>query len=199
MLLALPLPFTCDHATIIVENAKFKEEISLYVETNEQLEAVIAKYGLNYFPTSSSCNIANTLEENVRLKNELAKFSPPKNNMSLDDLLSKQRSNNKKVGLGYVCKAKKMNIKKNEKPAQEKTKKVNDGGKAPKGKTTNIDHTGLDNPHYVLFKDYYGDVYAEYVGPNNGYAYRGYSIWVPKDLVAIAKEPINRWVPKSST
>jgi hypothetical protein len=24
------------------------------------------------------------------------------------------------------------------------------------------------NPHYVLFQDYYGDVYAKYVGPNDG-------------------------------
>ena len=84
------------------------------------------------------------------------------------------------------------------KPAQEKNKKVTNNGKAPKGKATSGDRTGPNN-HYALFKDYYGDVYAEYVGPRNGYAYRGYSIWVPKDLVAIAKEPINRWVPKSST
>ncbi|KAK1616378.1 hypothetical protein QYE76_021895 [Lolium multiflorum] len=49
---------------------------------------------------------------------------------------------------------KKNNYKK-EKPAQEKNKKV-----------TN-----------ALFVDYYGDVYANYVGPRNGYAYRGYSIW----------------------
>ena len=52
------------------------------------------------------------------------------------------------------------------------------------------------NPSYVLCKGTQGDVYAKYVGPRNGYAYRWYSIWVPKYLVANAKEPNNRWVPK---
>ena len=42
------------------------------------------------------------------------------------------------------------------------------------------DHTGLDNPHYELFTDYYGDVYARYVGPYTGYV--AWSIWVPKTL-----------------
>ena len=43
------------------------------------------------------------------------------------------------------------------------------------------------------------DVYAKYVGPHNGYAYRWYSICVPKDLVANAKGPIAQWVPKEKT
>ena len=102
--------------------------------------------------------------------------------MSLDDLLNKQRLNNKKEGLGYAPKANKKNNKKKEKPAQEKIKKFIDGGTAPKGKATNDDQAGLDNPHYVLFKDYYGDVYAKYVGPYDGYV--AWSIWVPKTLVA---------------
>ena len=118
--------------------------------------------------------------------------------MGLYDLLSKQRSNNQKYGLGYAPKPYKKNNYKKEMPAQERRKKVTNEGKAPKGKATSGDRTGPNN-HYALFKDYYGDIYAEYVGPRNGYAFRGYSIWVPKDLVAIAREPINRWVPKSST
>ena len=68
----------CDHANVIEEVARLNEEMSLYKETNEQLEAIIKKYGLEYFPTSSTCDIANILEENVRLKNELAKSSPSK-------------------------------------------------------------------------------------------------------------------------
>ncbi|KAK1679409.1 hypothetical protein QYE76_040257 [Lolium multiflorum] len=66
---------------------------------------------------------ATTLEENVRLKKELAKFTTTKNKMGLDDLLSKQRSNNQKYGLGYVPKPYKKNNYKKEKPAQEKNKK----------------------------------------------------------------------------
>jgi hypothetical protein len=159
---------------------------------------LVTKYSLIYYPKDSTCEQATILEENVRLTKELAKFTTSKDKMSLDDLLSKQRSNNKKHGLGYNPKPQKKNTYKKEMPAQAKSKKVTNVGKAPKGKITCGDRTGPNN-HYTLFTDYYGDVYAEYVGPNNGYAYRGYSIWVPKDLVAIAKEPIDRWVPKSST
>ncbi|KAM0906965.1 hypothetical protein ACQ4PT_016441 [Festuca glaucescens] len=103
----------------------------------------------------------------AKLKDELAKSSLPQSEKSLDDLLSKQRSNNGKDGLGYVAKAKKKN-KKKAKPAQEKKKVVN-GGDASKGKATIDDHAGIANPHYVLLKDYYGDVYAKYVGPYDGY------------------------------
>ena len=146
----------------------------------------------------STCEKAFILEENVRLTQELAKFTTSKNKMGLDDLLSKQRSNNKKFGFGYTPKSYKKNNYKKEKPAQEKNKKVTNVGKASKGKATSGDRTGPNN-HYALFIDYYGDVCANYVGPRNGYAYRGYSIWVPKDLVAMTREPINRWVPKTST
>ncbi|KAK1698030.1 hypothetical protein QYE76_014727, partial [Lolium multiflorum] len=58
-----------------------------------------------------------------RLKKELAKFTTTKSKMGLDDLLSKQRSNNQKYGLGYVPKPYKKNNYKKEKPAQEKNKK----------------------------------------------------------------------------
>ena len=187
---------TIDHTKIIEENATLKEEISLYIETNEYLESLVAKYGLSYYPNNSTCEQANILEENVRLTKELAKLTSSKKNMSLDDLLSKQRSFNDKRGLGYAPKAKKKNItKKKEMPAQEKTKKVIGGNKAPKGKATTNDHAGTNNPNYVLFKDCYGDIYARYVGPYDGYI--AWSIWVPKTLVANSKGPIAKWVPKT--
>ncbi|KAK1604290.1 hypothetical protein QYE76_027963, partial [Lolium multiflorum] len=66
---------------------------------------------------------ASILEENVRLTKELAKFTTAKNKMGLDDLLSKQRSNNQKFGLGYTPKSNKKNNYKKEKPAQDKNKK----------------------------------------------------------------------------
>ena len=56
-----------------------------------------------------------------------------------------------------------------------------------------------NNPSYVLCKGTQGGFYAKYVGPRNGYAYRWYSIWVPKDLVANAMEHITQWVPKHKT
>ena len=68
-------------------------------------------------------------------------------------------------------------------------------GNATKGKSTHDDSAGITNPHYVLFRDYYGDVYAKYVGPNDGYI--AWSIWVPKTLVTNKRGPIGKWVPKT--
>ncbi|KAK1667563.1 hypothetical protein QYE76_055722 [Lolium multiflorum] len=76
------------------------------------------------------------------LQDELARTSSPQSKLSLDDLLSKQRSNNGKEGLGYNTKAKKANKKKT-KPAHEKA-----NGETRKGNTINDDGAGIDNPHY---------------------------------------------------
>ncbi|KAK1630727.1 hypothetical protein QYE76_005042 [Lolium multiflorum] len=170
------ISFTSEHAKLVEEHVRLQEELSLHVETNAYLESLVTKYGLDYHPNESSCEQASILEENVRLTKELAKFTTAKNKMGLDDLLSKQRSNNQKYGLGYAPKSHKKNNYKKEKPAQDKNKKVTNNGKASKGKATSGDRTG-PNDHYALFVDYYGDVYANYVGPPNGYAYREYSIW----------------------
>ncbi len=110
-----------------------KSEYSLLSKSNEQLQIRLAKYDVPSSSTST-CDHANIIEENARLKDELAKSSSPQSKLSLDDLLSKQRSNNGKEGLGYSAKAKKTN-KKKAKPAQEKKKVVN-GGDASKGKAT---------------------------------------------------------------
>jgi hypothetical protein len=64
---------------------------------------------------------------------------------------------------------------------------------APKGGVSNPTHNnfvGKYNPHYVLLKDYYGDVYAKYVGPYDGYI--EYTIWVPKILVTNKRGPIQK-------
>ncbi|KAK1617106.1 hypothetical protein QYE76_022623 [Lolium multiflorum] len=156
--------FTSEHAKLVEEHVRLQEELSLHVETNAYLESLVTKYGLDYHPNESSCEQASNLEENVRLTKELAKFTTAKNKMGLDDLLSKQRSNNQKFGLGYAPKYYKKNNYKKEKPAQDKNKKVTNDGKASKGKATSGDRTGPNN-HYALFVDYYGDVYANYVGP----------------------------------
>jgi hypothetical protein len=181
-------------AKFVEELTNLKEELSLHVKTNEQLEAIIAKYGLDYFPTSSSCDIANIHEENVRLSKEIAKLSTTKNKMSLDDLLSKQRSPNNKSGLGYTSYSKKKKNNKSEMPAQAKNKKVVGRNKASKGKVPINDHTGPNND-YVLFKDYHGDIYAKYDGPYDGFI--AYSIWVPKTHVTNMRGPIGKWVTKT--
>ncbi|KAK1630722.1 hypothetical protein QYE76_005037, partial [Lolium multiflorum] len=83
--------FTCEHAKLVEEHVRLKEELSMYVDTNEYLESLVTKYGLNYYPNDSACEQATILEENARLIKELAKSTTSKNKMGLDDLLSKQR------------------------------------------------------------------------------------------------------------
>ncbi|KAK1628357.1 hypothetical protein QYE76_002672 [Lolium multiflorum] len=187
--------FGVDHEKLVKDldeldkaHKALKSEYSLLSKSNEQLQIRLASYDV---PSSStpSCDHANIIEENARLKDELAKASSPQSKLSLDDLLSKQRSNNGKEGLGYNAKAKKAN-KQKAKPAQEKKKAITNG-EAPKGNTINDDNAGNANPHYVLFRDYYGDVYAKYVGPYDGYV--AWSIWVPKTLVANKRGPIEKW------
>jgi hypothetical protein len=189
--------FGVDHEKLVKDldeldkaHKALKSEYSLLSKSYEQLQIRLDSYDI---PSTStpSCDHANIIEENARLKDELANASSPQSKFSLDDLLSKQRSNNGKEGLGYNVKAKKAN-KKKAKPAHEK---ATTNGETPKGKTINDDGAGIDNPHYVLFKDYYGDVYAKYVGPYDGYV--AWSIWVPKTLVANKRGPIEKWVPKS--
>ncbi|KAK1630064.1 hypothetical protein QYE76_004379 [Lolium multiflorum] len=171
--------FGVDHEKLVKDldeldkaHKALKSEYTLLSKSFEQLQIRLASYDV---PSSSTplCDHANIVEENARLKDELAKASSPQSKLSLDDLLSKQRSNNGKEGLGFNAKAKKAN-KQKAKPAQEK-KKVVTNGEASKGKTMNDDDAGIANPHYVLFKDYYGDVYAKYVGPYDGYV--AWSIW----------------------
>ncbi|KAK1647541.1 hypothetical protein QYE76_065346 [Lolium multiflorum] len=121
--------FGVDHEKLVKDldeldkaHKALKSEYSLLSKSNEQLQIRLASYDV---PSSStpSCDHANIIEENARLKDELAKASSPQNKLSLDDLLSKQRSNNGKEGLGYNAKAKKAN-KQKAKPAQEKKKAI---------------------------------------------------------------------------
>jgi hypothetical protein len=148
-----------------------ESEHSILAKSQEQLQIQLTK---NDVPSSytSSCDHANIIEENARLKDELAKSTIPIGEKNLNDLLSNQRSHNLKTRLGYVSKAKKKKNnnkkKKKAKPTQAKKDPIV-GGDATKDKTTHDDHAGIPNPHYVLFRDYYDDVYAKYVRPSDGY------------------------------
>ena len=110
--------------------------------------------------------------------------------------MSKQRPSCEKGGIGFVSKTKnKNNKKKKAKPAQEKDKAIV-GSKTTSGKTMyHDDFVGSANPHYVLMHDYFGDLYAQYVGPFD--CYIAWSIWVPKTLVANKRGHIEKWVPKN--
>jgi hypothetical protein len=168
-------------------NKALENEFSILTKLHEQLQIQLTRLDM---PSTSTppCDHANVIEENSRLKDELAKVSSPIGEKNLNDLLSNQRTNNGKEGIGFVAKKKKKNHKKKAKSAQ-----VNDSivsGDATRGKATHNDFAGIANPHYVLFRDYYGDVYAKYVGPNDGYI--AWSIWVPKTLVANKRGPIEK-------
>ncbi|KAK1662917.1 hypothetical protein QYE76_051076 [Lolium multiflorum] len=128
------------------ESEESSKELAAIVTTNIPSSSLFDSPNENPHNKNAHCFMA-------RLKDELAKASSPQSKLSLDDLLSKQRSNNGKEGLGYNAKAKKSN-KQKAKPAQEKKKDITNG-EAPKGNTTNDDNAGNANPHYVLFKDYY--------------------------------------------
>ena len=137
------------HAKLIMDLEKLdkahkalESEHSILTKSHEQLQIRLAKYDV---PSSSnsSCDHANIIEENARLKEELAKSSIPQGKKNLDDLLNKQRSNNGKEGLGYVSKAKKKKNKKKAKPAQAKKNTIV-GGDATRGKATRDDFAGND-------------------------------------------------------
>ncbi|KAK1667120.1 hypothetical protein QYE76_055279 [Lolium multiflorum] len=107
--------FEVDHEKLVKDldeldkaHKALKSEYTLLSKSYEQLQIRLASYDVPSFSTPS-CDHANVIEENARLKDELAKASSPQSKLLLDDLLSKQRSNNGKEGLGYGAKAKKAN------------------------------------------------------------------------------------------
>ena len=169
--------------------------VNLLKNEKVELQTRLSKYDIASSSNSSN-NHTNLVEENARLTAELAKSSSFQGKNIIDDLLRNQRSNNGKEGIGFVSKAKKNYNNKKAKSSQAKEKNVV-GGDVSKGKATRNDFAGLNNPNYVLFNDYYGNVYAQYVGPFDGYI--AWSIWVPKTLVANKRGPIEKWVPKIKT
>jgi hypothetical protein len=182
-----------------------ESEFSSLSKSHEQLKIRLTKYDV---PSSStpSCDHANVIEENTRLKAKLTKSFPSQGEKNLCDLLSNQRSNKGKEGLGYVSKTSRKKNKKN------KNKKTNDvvartevfGPSTPESPVSPsrpespVSGTGVsglsagrNNPCYELHKDHYGNVYAYYVGPYDGYI--AWSIWVPKTLVTNKRGPIEKW------
>jgi hypothetical protein len=121
---------------------------SILTKSHEQLQIQLSK---NDVPSSStsSCDHANIIEENARLKDELAKSTIPIGEKILNDLLISQRSNNDKTVLGFVSKKKKKNKKKKAKRTQAKKDPIV-GGDATRGKATCDDHAGITNPLYVF-------------------------------------------------
>ena len=187
-----------------------ESEHSTLTKSYEQLQAQPSKNDVPSSSTPITCDHANIIEENARLKINLAKAI----SLGKKPFVTSQKG---RVGLGFVeeekkkesfmkdaraPQAKKANIpsapqaKKANIPSAPQAKKVNiASGSATRGKTTSDDFAGKTNPYYIIFVDYYGDVYAKFVGPRNVPIAR--SIWVPKTLVANKRGPIEKWGPKS--
>uniref|UniRef100_A0A0A9BZ35 Uncharacterized protein n=1 Tax=Arundo donax TaxID=35708 RepID=A0A0A9BZ35_ARUDO len=50
--------------------------------------------------------------------------------------------------------------------------------------------------YYVLMKDYYGHVYAKYIGPCNKHVIVKRHIWVHKIIITNIRGPKFIWIPK---
>jgi len=156
-----------------------KSDHSTLNESHDQLQTQLKRYNI---PSTSSPSFG---------KEDLARSSQHKGKGVIDEILSRQRTNNSKEGLGYIpkIKSKKNNNKKKNKTAQSKTSNITND-------KTNCDgFAGINNPNFELYCDSYGDVYASYVGPYD--CYIPWSIWVPKTLVTNMRGPIEKWVPKT--
>ena len=113
---------------------------------------------------------------------------------ALDRIMNMQRPRKGKEGLGYMAKKKNNNKKKKDKTTQARKDPIV-GNNATKGKVTQNDFAGITNPNYILYCDYYGDVYAKYVAPYVDFI--AHFIWVPNTPVADKRGSMKRWVPKS--
>ena len=128
---------------------------SLLVKSHEQLQTQSSK-SISLSTSILSCDHANIIEENSRLKAELAKAtsaktSTPKGKEKVTAQVFKPKPHKGKEGLGYVAKAKKKvdnNKETMTKPTQAKTTTV--GGNATRGKTTHSYFAGHNNPNYIL-------------------------------------------------
>ena len=154
--------------------------------------------------TNPCCKHTSMIEENARLKAQLEKGLATciQGEKNLHDLLNDHRKAFGLEGIGYNPNEKSNNKKKAKAPPRTNISFVKEGEAAkekPKnkkgGKATYDNSAGDFNPSYVLCRTNDGHVYAKFVG--SPYEYVHWSIWVPKTLVANAKGPIQKWVPKT--
>ena len=98
-------------------------------------------------PSTPSCDHANVIEENARLKSELAKASSFQSK-PIDDLLQLQKPHIGKEGLDYVAKKKKKN-KKKAKSAQAKKTSIA-SAVVIRDNTPRSDFAGTNNPQHII-------------------------------------------------
>ena len=84
----------------------------------------------------------------------IAKTSTPKGKDKVVTQVFEQKPHKGREGLGYVAPVKKKTNR--TKPAMAKNPTAE--GNATRGKTPRSDFAGTNNPNYILYTDYYGDV-----------------------------------------
>jgi hypothetical protein len=162
---------------------------------------------MNYLGVHESCATNSCVEhgKQVTCNHDKSNFN---------ELLNGQRNIPSRAGLAFVpetIKKKKKNMRKDKKKQDAVTQAGNSaldqgGNSTPRAKNsapgqarnsgpTHNNSAGEYNPHYVLCRDYYGNLYAKYVGPWDDYV--EWAIWVPKILVTNKRGPIQNWVPKT--
>jgi hypothetical protein len=127
------------------------------------------------------CDQATLLEENKKLKSQLEKglISYIQGEKNLNEVLSNQKVNSSRGGLGYNSNNNKIA------PPLQKIDFVQEGQRGNVSKNANVTNViasrsipthnnfvGKYNPSYVLCKYDDGYVYAKYVGPCNEYDFR---------------------------
>ena len=101
-------------------------------------------------------------KELANLKGKGPVVDPLPKQRPIVDPLTIQRPHNSKEGLGYVAKKTKKNNKKKKKAKPAQAKKITiASGVVIRDETTRSDFAGTNNPHHILYVDYYGDVYAK--------------------------------------
>ncbi|KAK1670539.1 hypothetical protein QYE76_058698 [Lolium multiflorum] len=146
-----------------VAHASLTKDLNHLEKANKLVKDELKKLGENHDLLQDTYKKAlGSLSDPLLLTKELAKFTTSKNKMGLDDLLSKQRSNNKKYGLGYVPKPHKKNNYKKEKPAQKKNKKLH--GKQLKKRHPINNIVTTSGPLELLHLDLFGPSHYDTLG-----------------------------------
>jgi hypothetical protein len=111
-----PFPNHKDSEKLDKTHKDLDSKFSTLTKSHEQHQIQLAKNDM--LSSSTPCDHTNVIEENTRLKAKLTKSFPPQGDKNLDDLLSNERSNNGKGGLGFGSKSNKKNKNKKKKKAR---------------------------------------------------------------------------------
>jgi hypothetical protein len=198
----------CDHSDIIKENIRLKAELAKGLATCIQGEKNLndllsnqrmtkGKEGLGFVAESSKKRDLGLVAEPSKKKNKNKKnnkkkkptAAAPTPHVPFDICYTEEeweelKGKEKKVEVTGVSGSKGLESLAGSSSPESPAPKAGVSG------PTHNNFVGKYNPHYVLLRDYYGDVYAKYVGPYDGYI--EYAIWVPKILVTNKRGPIQK-------